>query len=95
MNKIRSRKGASLAETLVTVLILSLAFAAAVSGITASYHVYQKVREKAAAETLLSTSIIAVSNELYSAQIDDTTTGSETTVNMFYNDSLHMYEIML
>lgn len=90
MKKIRSSKGTSLAETLVTVLILSLVFTAVTAGAGAAYHAYKQVREKADAETLLSTSILAVSEDLYYAQIDsDTATGK---ITKFYNGSLHCDE---
>lgn len=68
MGKIRDQKGISLAETLVTVLIFSVAFVAITSGMSAALKVYKDVREKADAESLLSTSINAIAQDLYVAE---------------------------
>lgn len=60
-----NRKGFSLAETLVTVLILSFVMAGIVSGSSAALKVYRQARRKADAQTLLSTAILALSENLY------------------------------
>lgn len=100
-----SQKGASLAETLVTVLILSIAVAAAAGGAAVAYNVYKQVREKADAETLLSTSVLAVSGELYEAAdvtVEGTSSSTETAsqtettgkVAYFYNGDLNYNEVI-
>ena len=99
------QKGASLAETLVTVLILSIAVAAAAGGAAVAYNVYKQVREKADAETLLSTSVLAVSGELYEAAdvtVEGTSSSTETAsqtettgkVAYFYNGDLNYNEVI-
>lgn len=86
----------SLAETLVTVAIFSIVLVAVTTGSTAAYHVYKKVSEKADAETLLSTSILAVSEDLYNASDvvlqGDTDESSFGTVLYFYNKALNYNE---
>lgn len=60
-----NRKGFSLAETLVTLLILSFVMGGIVSGSSAALKVYRQARRKADAQTLLSTAILALSENLY------------------------------
>lgn len=70
MKKIISTAGASLSETLVTVLLLSIILSAVVSGIPALMSAYRKVRLKAEAQTLLATAVTAVTDELrYAEQV--------------------------
>jgi type II secretory pathway pseudopilin PulG len=61
----KNRSGASLAEMLATVLIMSLVMLAVTSGIAASQRVYRQVRQKADAQTLMSTTINAIAGKLY------------------------------
>lgn len=65
--KLHEKKGASLSEVLVTVLIMSIAMAAITVGITAAVRVYHQVRTKAEAQVLMSTTIAALSQDLQSA----------------------------
>ncbi len=60
-----SKKGASLAETLVTVLIMSIVMMAVAGGAVVVQRVYHDVRLRADAQTLLSTTVMAVSEDLY------------------------------
>lgn len=96
MKKLRSEKGMSLAETLVTIAIFSIILVAVTGGSTAAYRVYKQVSEKADAETLLSTSILAVSEDLYNATevtVSDTSdTAGFKPVESFYNEALNYNE---
>lgn len=107
MEKIKKRlnqNGMSLSETLVTVLIFSIVMAAVVSGSSASLSVYKQVRQKADAQTLLSTGILAVSQDMYSAKdvvvsgdsvcfYCDTRDGYVKYVNS-YNDDKSVYRLL-
>ncbi len=96
MKKLANTRGMSLAETLVTVLIFSVVLLAVTAGSAASYRVYKKVREQADAQTLLSTAILAVSEDLYNASdvVTEASTavipsdGGFSPVKYFYNASL-------
>ncbi|MFN2925895.1 hypothetical protein ACKX2L_03070 [Lachnospiraceae bacterium YH-ros2228] len=66
--KLKSRKGVSLGEVLVSVLILLLATMAVVSGVQAALRVYQRVRLQSESETMLSTAINTISSDLYRAK---------------------------
>jgi Tfp pilus assembly protein PilV len=68
MRKLRSAVGASLAETLVTILLLSIILSAVVAGIPAVMSAYREVRLKADAQTLLATAVTAVTDELRYAE---------------------------
>lgn len=95
MKKLRSKKGMSLAEVLITVAIFSVVLVAATTGGSTVLRVYRQVREKADAETLLSTSILAVSEDLYDAS-EVTTSGNNAEgfndVSYFYNEKLNYNE---
>jgi prepilin-type N-terminal cleavage/methylation domain-containing protein len=96
MKKLANRKGMSLAETLVTVIIFSVVLLAVTAGSAASYRVYKQVREKADAETLLSTAVLAVCEDLYNASdvVTEASTavipsdGGFSPVKYFYNAAL-------
>jgi prepilin-type N-terminal cleavage/methylation domain-containing protein len=94
MKKLKSKKGMSLAETLVTVAIFSIVLVAVTAGSTTAYRVYKRVSLKADAETLLSTTILAVSDDLYYASEVEPATDSDgfTTVSYFYNEKLNYNE---
>ena len=77
--KLLGRSGASLSEVLVTVLIMSIAMAAITAGITSAVRDYHQVRTKPDAQTLMSTTITALSQDLQSA-----TQAPSGEVNMFY-----------
>ena len=67
LSKLDDMKGASLSETLITVLLLSIVLVAVVSGIAAASNSYQKIVRKAEAMTLLSTISISMEADLASA----------------------------
>lgn len=83
--KLKSRKGVSLGEVLVSVLILSLATMAVVAGVQAALRVYNRVRLQTDAETMMSTAINTISADLYQAKnpteitITSTSTGTDGT----------------
>ena len=66
--KLHSRKGFTLAETLLAVLILLLVSAIVVSGIPSARDAYEKVVLSANADMLLSTTVTTLRNELGTAQ---------------------------
>jgi Tfp pilus assembly protein FimT len=82
MQKLKSRKGVSLGEVLVSVLILSLATMAVVAGVQAALRVYNRVRLQTDAETMMSTAINTISADLYQAKnptditVDSSSSGS-------------------
>ncbi len=71
-----NRKGFTLSETLTTVLLLAIIFAGITGGIVAVSDAYQKITIKSEAQTLLSTTISAVSADLRSCT-DVMTSGEE------------------
>lgn len=73
----RNKRGASLAEMLVTVLILSIAMTAVAGGASSSVRIYRQLRQKANAQTLLSTQINTLSGYLYDSTVE--TEDLETT----------------
>ena len=66
----RNMRGASLAEMLVTVLILSIAMVAVAGGAASSVRIYRQLRQKANAQTLLSTQINTLSGYLYDSKVE-------------------------
>lgn len=64
MKRLCTNAGASLSETLVTVLLLSIVLSAMVAGIPAVMSAYRNVRLKADAQTLLATAVSAVTEEV-------------------------------
>lgn len=71
MRKKQNRKGMSLAETLVTVLIFSVVLLGATTAGNACLNIYREIREKADAQTLLSTAITEVAGDMYYAKETD------------------------
>lgn len=61
MKKIRSQKGMTLSETLIAVLLMSLVTLAITAGVTAGMRVYNRIKVKSEAQTLLSTNVAALS----------------------------------
>ena len=82
-SKLKNKKGFSLAELLIVILIISLAGLAMSEGFRVIHKTYHQIVQKANAETLLSTTIYKVSNYLRYAddinkdtnQFLDTTSG--------------------
>ncbi len=65
--KLRSRQGFTLVEMLLTVIILSVITVAVTAGAMSARNVYQKVRQKADAQTLMATVVSAMSADLSTA----------------------------
>ncbi len=63
-DKLKNERGASLAEMLVAILILSLVTTAIAGAATTVQRVYEKVRLKADAQTLMSTVVSSMCGEL-------------------------------
>lgn len=61
MKNIRSKKGMTLSETLIAVLLMSLVTLAITAGVTAGMRVYNRIKVKSEAQTLLSTNVSALS----------------------------------
>lgn len=70
--KLKSARGVTLAETLISVLLLTIVLTAVVSGSQMLLRVYHNVRVKADAQTLMSTAMLAISDDLYTAKDWDT-----------------------
>ena len=66
--KLKKTAGASLAETLAAVLIMSMVMLAIGGGATVAKRVYRDVRLKADAQVLLATTVSAVSGEVIHAE---------------------------
>ena len=67
-NKLHNRKGFSLAETLMAVLILLMVSAVVAAGIPMAREAYEKAVDAANAQTLLSTTITMLRSELGESQ---------------------------
>lgn len=68
LRKLKSNRGVTLAETLVSVLLLTIVLTAVVSGSRMLFRVYHNVQIKADAQTLMSTAMLAISDDLYTAK---------------------------
>ena len=66
--KLKSKDGFNLAETLMTVLLLTIVLSAVTGGIMAAQRAYRKIRMKADAEMLLATTITELSTEFERAR---------------------------
>jgi prepilin-type N-terminal cleavage/methylation domain-containing protein len=84
-NRTKSRKGFSLMEMLVTVLLMSLATLAIAAGITAAVRTYRSMTLKAEAQTLLGTAIAAVDDDFATADLSTLTIGSNKSEASFYS----------
>lgn len=82
-NKIKSKQGASLAETLMTVLIMSIVLLAMTSGAGAVQRSYRKIVLKANAINLMSTLSTAINADLKYAT--DINTDDDGNVISFYS----------
>ena len=76
--KLKSRAGFTLAETLVTILILLMVSSVVAAGIPAAKNAYEKVVRSANAEVLLSTSVSELRKNLVTAQNVDAEDGALT-----------------
>lgn len=83
--KLNSR-GLSLAETLITIIILSIILSAVTGGSVVALRVYRQVRRKADAQTLLSTTINAMAENLYYSR--DVSVDNNGNVISFYSETL-------
>ena len=81
-NKIKSKGGFTLAETLLAVLIMVLVAGIVAGGIPAARNAYEKVVIASNAELLLSTTISALRNELGTAK-DIVPDNNGTTITYF------------
>lgn len=81
----RLKAGFTLAETLVTITIMSIVFASMAAGIVVVTRIYQDVTEKANAQTLMSTCIIELTNDLKNAQSVELE--SNNTLKSFVTDT--------
>ncbi len=68
LKKWKTKRGFSLAETLMTVLILLLVSSVVAAGIPAAVSAYTKVIDAANAQTMLSTAVSSLRNELSTAK---------------------------
>lgn len=66
--KLKSKDGFNLAETLMSVLLLTIVLSAVTGGIMAAQRAYRKIRMKADAEMLLATTITELSTEFERAR---------------------------
>lgn len=89
MKKWRNSRGITLAETLIAVLIFTVVLTGITTGVTTALNVYKEVRQKADAQTLLSTSIMAISGDLYYVDVNEDGTFIDEKRNLkiqFKND---------
>jgi hypothetical protein len=77
--KLKSARGVTLAETLISVLLLTIVLTAVVGGSQMLLRVYHNVRIKADAQTLMSTAMLAITDDLYTAKDWDTADASVTS----------------
>lgn len=78
MKKIRSQKGMTLSETLIAVLLMSLVTLAITAGVTAGMRVYNRIKVKSEAQTLLSTNVAALSEYFENQYVISKPESSET-----------------
>lgn len=95
MKKIRSKKGMTLSETLIAVLLMSLVTLAITAGVTAGMRVYNRIKVKSEAQTLLSTNVAALSEYFENQYVISKPESSETAdIRSFSEESntvLHIY----
>lgn len=95
MKKIRSQKGMTLSEILIAVLLMSLVTLAITAGVTAGMRVYNRIRVKSEAQTLLSTNVAALSEYFGNQYVIPNTESSDTAdIRSFSEESntvLHIY----
>ena len=88
----RKKAGFTLAETLLTVLLLTIVLGGLTSAIAAAVNVYNRVRIRSEAEVLLSTAADAVSADLSTARNIKLDSDGETVKNFF--SDLRGYQMM-
>ena len=84
-NRIKSRKGFSLTEMLVTVLLMSLATLAVAAGVTAAVRTYRSMTLKSEAQTLLGTAIASVDDDFASADLSTLSIGEGGNEASFFS----------
>lgn len=90
INKRNNRKGFSLTELLVAVLILSMVSAVVAGGIPVAKNAYEKITVTANAQVMLSTAISALRNELCTANVETPDPSEETKIR-YYSPSIGNY----
>ena len=91
INKRNNRKGFSLTELLVAVLILSMVSAVVAGGIPVAKNAYEKITVTANAQVMLSTAISALRNELCTANVETPVPSEGTTKIRYYSPSIGNY----
>ena len=89
-SKLHNTDGFTLSETLMTVVLIGLVTMAMAGGIVAARNVYQRISLRADAQTLLATTVSAVTEDLSSVTSCDavqTSGGSQQTVTLIQNGS--------
>lgn len=90
-DKIHSEEGFTLSETLMTVVLIGLITMAMAGGIVAAKNVYQRISLRADAQTLLATTVSAVTEDLSSVSSCDalqSSGSSQQTVTLIWNGNL-------
>lgn len=88
-DKIHSEEGFTLSETLMTVVLIGLITMALAGGIVAAKNVYQRISLRADAQTLLATTVSAVTEDLSSVSSCDalqSSGSSQQTVTLIQDD---------
>lgn len=88
-DKIHSEEGFTLSETLMTVVLIGLITMAMAGGIVAAKNVYQRINLRADAQTLLATTVSAVTEDLSSVSSCDalqSSGSSQQTVTLIQDD---------
>ena len=85
-DKLQSERGFTLAELLATIAIMAIVMGVVAGGASSLIKVYKSIRLRADAQTLLSTSVMAVSEEMYVAH--DVVTDDTGKVTTFVSDDI-------
>jgi prepilin-type N-terminal cleavage/methylation domain-containing protein len=85
-DKLQSERGFTLAELLATIAIMAIVMGVVAGGASSLIKVYKSIRLRADAQTLLSTSVMAVSEEMYVAH--DVVTDDTGKVTGFVSDDI-------
>ena len=85
-DKLQSERGFTLAELLATIAIMAIVMGVVAGGASSLIKVYKSIRLRADAQTLLSTSVMAVSDEMYTAH--DIVTDDTGKVTGFVSDDI-------
>lgn len=85
-DKLQSERGFTLAELLATIAIMAIVMGVVAGGASSLIKVYKSIRLRADAQTLLSTSVMAVSDEMYTAH--DVVTDDAGKVTTFVSDDI-------